>query len=176
MYNTNAPDYPQTSTDEYFQYTRILVPGFSGLQVCGGPYGAVSSDQLSDGSTVFCANKDLPTDQFLKVADWVTENCHLIINLALESFVDQYWEMREIVINTLIDEKPEDVVPEISSHKDLKTLCGIVAVHVAGMDENGKPQYGLEFGCNWEDEHGAGVRFLGKEVVESGEASESFSF
>jgi hypothetical protein len=58
----------------------------------------------------------------------------------------------------------------------LARLCGLVALHVGGMTKGGEPRFGIELGCNWEDEHGAGVRFQGLKVVEAGEASDAFSF
>jgi hypothetical protein len=176
MYNVTPPNYPMTSTDEYFHYTTLKVDGFAGLQIRNGPYGAVSSKELSDGAVHFCGNKDLPVDQFLIVAEWVSKNGKPILERSLESFVDQYWEMRDLVIECLIDEDPDDVVPKISNFIDLKKLCGIAAVHVGGINEDGNPLFGVEFGCTWEDEHGAGARFIGEELVESGEASDAFSF
>ncbi|WP_220783823.1 hypothetical protein, partial [Shewanella sairae] len=43
-----------------------------------------------------------------------------------------HYTMRDLVIESLIDEKPDDVVPQISTYKDLSRLCGIVAVHIKG--------------------------------------------
>ena len=40
----------------------------------------------------------------------------------------------------------------------------------------GEPRFGIELGCNWEEEHGAGVRFVGLKIVEAGYAADAFSF
>jgi Domain of unknown function (DUF6985) len=176
MYSVNPPDYPETLTDEDFKYTSIQVPGFVGLQVVNGPYGAKSSEHPSDGTVHFCCDKEMQTEEFLEIADWVKNRGDEILDAALASFVEQYWEMRDLVLECLEDEEPDDVVPEISDYKDLVILCGIVGVHVKPYLADKVPRFGLEFGCNWEDEHGAGARFEGVRVVESGQASVAFDF
>jgi hypothetical protein len=92
------------------------------------------------------------------------------------ALVDQYWEMRDLAIECLIDEDPDAVVPKIYTPEDLAPLCGLVTVHISGVNITGEPIFGIELGCNWETEHGAGVRFEGLKVVESGDAAVAFSF
>jgi hypothetical protein len=84
--------------------------------------------------------------------------------------------MRDLVIESLVDEDPNEVVPEIKNADDLAKLCGLVNLHIGGMNASGEPRFGIELGCNWETEHGAGVRFEGLNVVDSGDASIAFSF
>jgi hypothetical protein len=84
--------------------------------------------------------------------------------------------MRELVIESLIDEDPDDVVPAIKSPEDLVPLCGLVTVHIGGMSAVGEPIFGIELGCNWETEHGAGVQFEGLRVMDSEDAAVAFSF
>ncbi len=108
--------------------------------------------------------------------NWVEANALDILDKSLESFIEQYWDMRDLVIESLIDEKPDDVVPLISSYKDLIRLCGIVAVHIKGSGSIDAPRFGVEFGCNWEEEHGAGTNFKGLKLVKSGSAFEGFDF
>ncbi len=176
MYSVNPPKYPETIVDEYFKYTSKKVEGFSGLQIRNGVYGAVSSPEATDGEIHFCCDKDLDTQIFLSVVDWVEENGRELLDLSLESFVEQYWEMRDLVIESLIDEDSDKVVPKISSFEELKKLCGIVAVHVKGSGTKNEPRFGIEFGCNWEEEHGAGVSFNGMKIIESGLGSDAFNF
>jgi hypothetical protein len=44
------------------------------------------------------------------------------------------------------------------------------------MTTTGEPNFGIELGCNWETEHGAGVQFEGLKVIEAGDASVAFTF
>lgn len=176
MYSTDPPPYPETKTDEYFVYTSIKSDGFAGLNVRNGPYGALSSSERSDGTVHYSGDKDMDKETFLAESKWVSEHADEVLNLALAAMVDQYWENREYVLECLIDEDPNELVPEISVPQDLKNLCGIVAVHIKAPDESGNHRFGVEFGCNWEDEHGAGVRFENLKVIEDGHASDAFDF
>lgn len=176
MYNTDAPPFPDYVEDEYSLLSTIQLPAFAGMQITEGPYGAVSAPGPSTGKTHACADKDLDPDDFRAVVKWVIEHDSQIRSLLFPALVKQYWEMRGLVIECLINEDPDEVVPAIKEPEELASLCGLVAVHVGGMNTNGEPHFGIELGCNWEEEHGAGVRFLGLKVVEAGEASDAFSF
>ncbi|CAM3269737.1 DUF6985 domain-containing protein [Vibrio neptunius] len=176
MFDVKDCKFPETTTDEYFKYTSKKVVGFAGLQIRNGAYGSISSPEKSDGTIHFCCDKDLPSEEFLDVVVWIEENALDVLDKSLESFVQQYRYMRDLVIDSLTHEKADDVVPQIATHKDLSRLCGIVAVHIKGSSTVGIPRFGIEFGCNWEEEHGAGVNFEGLELVETGSASEGFDF
>jgi len=176
VFDVKECEFPETTTDEFFKYTSKKVPGFAGLQIRNGAYGSISSPETSDGKIHFCCDKDLSTEEFFDVVNWIEKNALDVLNKSLESFVEQYWYMRDLVIESLIVEKPDDIVPRISTYKDLMELCGIAAVHIKGNSSMVAPRFGIEFGCNWEDEHGAGTNFKGLNLVESGSASEGFDF
>jgi hypothetical protein len=130
----------------------------------------------STGETHACGDKDLAAKEFRAVISWVIEHDAEIRSLLFPALVEQYWEMRDLVIECLVDEDPNEVVPEIEEPEELASLCGSVALHVGGMSKTGEPRFGIELGCNWEEEHGAGVRFVGLKVVQAGQASDAFSF
>lgn len=176
MYNTDAPPFPEYVEGEYSLLSRIRLPAFAGMQITEGPYGAVSAPGPSTGETHACADKDMAPEDFRAVVKWVIEHDSQIRSILFPALVEQYWEMRDLVIECLTDEDPDEVVPEIKNPEELASLCGLVALHVGGVSDEGEPRFGIELGCNWEEEHGAGVRFLGLKVVESGHASDAFSF
>ena len=176
MYNTNAPPFPEYVNDEYHHLSSIRLPAFAGMQITNGPYGAVSEPGPSNGETHAAADKSLDPEVFRAAIAWVIERDADIRPILFAALVDQYWEMRDLVIDSLIDEDPTDVVPEIQEPDDLAPLCGLVALHIGGMTAAGEPLFGIELGCNWEDEHGAGVQFKGLKVVEAGEAADAFTF
>lgn len=51
---------------------------------------------------------------------------------------------------------------------------GLTTVHVLSASLDGKAYVGFELGCDWDEEHGAGVLLHGKRVVDVGHASVSF--
>ena len=176
MYNTEAPNFPEYVDDKYFHISTITLPAFAGMQITNGPYGAVSSPGPSIGETHAVSDKSLDPEVFRAVVKWVIANAAEIRTLLFPALVEQYWEMRDFVIECLIDEDPDDVVPAIEKPEELAKLCGLIAIHIGGQTTDGLPRFGIEIGCNWEEEHGAGVRFVGLRVVEAGEASDAFTF
>jgi hypothetical protein len=176
MYNVNAPRFPEYVDDEYHHLSTVRLPAFAGMQIRNGPYGAISEPGPSTGETHAAADKSLDPKSFRTAIAWVIERDSEIRPILFAALVDQYVEMRDLVIDCLINEDSDDVVPEIQQPGDLARLCGLVALHIGGMTSAGEPRFGIELGCNWESEHGAGVRFEGLSVVEAGDASIAFSF
>jgi hypothetical protein len=176
MYDVNAPTFPAYIDDAYHHLSSIRLPAFAGMQITNGPYGSVSEPGESNGSTHAASDKSLDPQVFQAAVTWVIEHDAQIRPLLFAALVDQYWEMRDLVIESLIDENPDDVVPAIDHPEDLATLCGLVAVHISGLNTAGEPIFGIELGCNWETEHGAGVQFEGLQMIEAGDAAVAFSF
>jgi len=176
MYNVNAPSFPEYIDDDYHHLSTIQLPAFAGMQITNGPYGAVSSSKPSTGETHAVADKTLGIDEYRAVVPWVIKHDAQIRALLFPALVERYWEMRDLVIECLIDEDPDEIVPEIQEPEDLAPLCGLIALHIGGINADGQPRFGIELGCNWEEEHGAGARFLGLKIVEAGRASDAFSF
>ncbi|MBL8848077.1 MAG: hypothetical protein JNG89_00245 [Planctomycetaceae bacterium] len=176
MNNIEAPPFPDYIDDEHFHLSKIRLPAFAGMQVTDGPYGAVSAPGPSTGETHAVAEKQLEPEEFRTVVQWVIEHDDQIRSNLLRVLLEQYRELRDFVIEDLDDENPESVVPEISEPDELVSFCGLVALHVGGLSSGGEPFFGIELGCDWEEEHGAGVRFVGSKVVKAGHASDAFSF
>jgi hypothetical protein len=176
MYNVKVPTFPEYIDDEYHHLSSIRLPAFAGMQITNGPYGSVSAPGTSTGDTHATSDKSLDPQVFQAAITWVIEHDAEIRPQLFAALVDQYWEMRDLVIESLIDENPDDVVPKINNPEDLARLCGLVAVHIGGLNTAGEPIFGIELGCNWETEHGAGVQFEGLMMIESGDAAVAFSF
>lgn len=176
MYDVDAPLFPDYIDGEFHHLSTIQLAAFAGMQIRNGPYGAVSASGPSTGETHACGDKEIDPEEFRVVVKWVIEHNAQIRLLLFPALVEQYLEMRDIVIECLIDGDLDDVVPAIEAPEELSRLRGLVALHVGSMDANGKPHFGIELGCNWEEEHGSGVRFLGLKVVEAGDAAVAFSF
>jgi hypothetical protein len=176
MYNVNPPTFPAYIDDEFHHLSSIRLPAFAGMQITNGPYGAVSEPGVSTGDTHAAADKSLDPKIFQTAVQWVIDHNAAIRSQLFPALVDQYWEMRDLVLECLTDEDPDDVVPEIEQPEDLAPLCGLVALHIGGLSAAGEPIFGIELGCNWEVEHGAGVQFEGLRLVESGDAAVAFSF
>lgn len=171
LMNDVAPcGYPKIVIDDESKYTMKNISGFADMQIRNGPFGAVSTEGLSTGSVHFICDKCIDDKIFLDIVNWIDERASVILDKALSSFMDDYNEMRPLVIECLVDEDPDDVVPKINSYKELLNLCGIAGVYIRSNLVTNIPEFGIEFGCNWEDSHGAGAAFKGIELIDSGGA------
>lgn len=165
--------------DEYFKSISKQVEGFNGLQLRLSPYGSISSANEHNENIIFQCDLDIDDNHFLSIIKWIENNAVKILDISLKSFEEQYWENRPYVIESLEDESQDyidTIVPKITSYKEIIKLCGIHCIHIKESDDLTNPSFGIEFGCNWEDEHGAGIRFLGLNVIDVGSAIESFDF
>jgi hypothetical protein len=63
---------------------------------------------------------------------------------------------------------------EVSDPADLRPLIGLSSVHVLNVAHNGMACMGLEFGCVWDEEHGAGVMTHNGGVIATGQPDCSF--
>lgn len=136
MYNTDAPKFPEHVDNEHSHASTIILPAFAGTQIRNGPYGAVSAPGSSDGETHAVSDKSLPLEDFKRAVDWVIKHDAQIRDALFVSFVDHYNEMREQVIECLVDEDPDDIVPEVRSPNELLRLCGLIALHVNSVLDN----------------------------------------
>ena len=176
MYKTDAPKFPQCVDLKDVRVTTINLPAFSGTQFRNGPYGAVSAPGASTGETHARCDTSLPIEDFRRAIEWIVGRDEMIRDALFASLVDHYKEGREIELDCLEDEDPNVVLPEIQNSLELLPLCGLVAVHINAIMESGDPLFGIELGCNWETDRGAGARFLGLVVDSAGDADHSFIF
>ena len=130
----------------------------------------------SSGETHARCDTSLPIEDFRRVIEWIVARDEVIRDALFASLMDHYKEGREIELDCLEDEDPNVVLPEIQNSLELLPLCGLVAVHINAVLESGDPLFGIELGCNWETDRGAGARFLGLVVDSAGDADHSFIF
>lgn len=176
MHGADPPAFPGHHETEDLHLSTLHLPAFAGMQIRNGPYGAVSAPGASTGDLRACAERELSLDGFRAVLTWVIAHAGDIRAALFPALAEQYREMRDLAVEDPDGEAPEVVLPEIRDAEELAALCGVAWLHVGGMTTDGQPRYGIELGCEWEPEHGAGVRFAGLTVVEVGDASAAFLF
>ena len=176
MYQTDAPRFPDHSESNGQRVSTIVLPAFAGTQFRNGPYGAISAPGSSDGETHAVSDPSLAMEDFKTAVEFIISNDEEIRDALFKSLVDHYVEMREVELSVLVGEDPDVVLPVIKSSEELLPLCGLVAVHVNKIAENGEPIFGIELGCNWDSDQAAGARFAGVVVEAAGEANYAFVF
>jgi len=176
MYNVTPPLFPDFYWDDYFWITSAKLPSWEGFQIRNGPYGAVSSEGESDGLVhiLFApeGRDDSPiTHNEANMVRWVIDNEKSIHDAAMAKLLEEYPKFREEVFDCYDDEDAEELAPPVATVADLKELCGIVSINIHQLVKSGVPFLGVEFGCTWEEEHGAGVLLHGFNALECGDAS-----
>lgn len=68
----------------------------------------------------------------------------------------------------------ERVLPTLSAASELNRVIGLSTVHLSPVSLREVAYVGLEFGCNWDEEHGLGVLLHKRRVVAVGHADVCF--
>jgi hypothetical protein len=168
----NYPPFPPLKWEHYFWVGAIVLPSWAGFQARRGGYGAVSSRKPSDGTARLSIS---PLDDKARshpMPEQVAAFQHLLDNEAT---------VAAAVVRALVDYCPGDAYDEddeelmaVSEPADLRPLIGLSSVHVLNVVRNGMACIGFEFGCVWDEEHGAGVMTHHGGVIATGQADCSF--
>jgi len=91
----------------------------------------------------------------------------------LKSLLSYYKKLRKTWIKN--DPDLADELPEIDSVEAMRKHVGVGIVHMHSIAKAGHAYIGLELGCTWDEEHGAGVLLHKSRVVDVGQADASFN-
>jgi hypothetical protein len=157
--------------------TKAILPSWKGFQSRRGPYGAQDREQVSDGTVeVFLApvknGPDSPSEAEDAAVSWVIENEASISQALIASLFREYRSLQELYGYAL--KENTDLMPDIESADDLRSLIGLNAIYVHRAQWDGVPYSGFEFGCTWESEHGLGILMHGSRTVKIGWADTAF--
>ncbi len=162
---------PQLSlVDKNWWGAIVTIPSWTGFQARGGPYGATSQIQPSDGTVQVCyAPEGRGTEPLaageLNLIDWFFAHEAEVSTAVKQAIFDAYPEIRA---QFDADDGPD--IADVRSVQDLENLMGLYAVNIHQVSRAGVPYIGFELGCNWDTEHGLGVLMHGTRLVEIGGA------
>jgi hypothetical protein len=176
--------FPEFEWDKYYWTSRASISAWSGYQTRRGSYGGVSSDTPSDDFTriIFApkGRNDSPLlPEELDLVHWAISNAQSVHDAAIEAlyahYQDLYPSWRSDLDDIFGEDDANEMMPEIASPNDLKRLIGVSFMFVHQIATDGVPYVGIEFGCTWDEEHGAGILLHGTRVVETGGADVAFN-
>jgi len=166
------PPFPPLTWDHYFWVGDATLPSWAGFQARRGSYGAVSAAIPSDGSARLSVSPMDGAALTRPTAEQVAAFRHLLDNEAA---------VADAVARALVEYCPghaydgdDEALLEVSEPGELRPLVGLSGVHVLSVAHDGAAYIGFEFGCVWDDEHGAGVMTHRGRVVATGQADVSF--
>jgi hypothetical protein len=167
------PPFPPLKWDYYFWLGEVVLPSWAGFQARRGAYGAGNSRKPSDGTARLSIS---PLDDKARthpMAEQVAAFRHLMDNEAA---------VAAAVARALVDYCPgnaydgdDEELLEVSGPDDLRPLVGLSSVHVLNVVRDRVACIGFEFGCVWDEEHGAGVMTHFGRVIATGQADCSFT-
>jgi len=175
MYDVNPPLFPEFLWYEAFWVTSAKLPAWQGFQVRNGPYGCLSSDEPSDGLVhiVFApeGRGDAPlTEDEIRSVQWVIDHEKSIHDALLQTLFEAYPNIREEALEWYDEEEAAALLPEVNNADELKKIVGVVSINIHPLVRDGIPFVGVELGCTWDEEHGAGVMLHGNRALECGDA------
>jgi hypothetical protein len=151
---------------------EVVLPSWAGFQTRRGGYGAVSSRRPSDGTARLSVSPLNDKTRTHPAPEQVVAFRHLIDNEA---------GIATAVARALVKYCPghaydgdDEEVMEVTAPADLRPLIGLSWVHVLDVFHDGTACIGFEFGCVWDEEHGAGVMTHLGRVIATGQADCSF--
>lgn len=166
------PPFPPLKWNLYFWVGKVVLPSWAGFQARRGAYGAVSSNKPSDGTARLSIS---PLDDRARTPPMVEQVA------AFRHLMDNEEAIAAAVAQALVEYCPGDAYDgdeeelwEVSEPNDLRPLVGLGTVHVLNVVRDGMACIGFEFGCVWDEEHGAGVMTHGGKVIATGQADCSF--
>jgi hypothetical protein len=165
---------PTFQWNEFFWEADVNLPDWSGFQERNGPYGAISSDEPSNGNIklVFAPEgrgEEALNSAEMELINWFISNQSQVIESISSTLFSNYEAIKDSCIEECGEEMAE-YFPEVKDVSDIKNVVGIVSVNIHKVSKDNIPYIGVEMGCNWEEEHGMGFLLHGNKIVEAGGA------
>ncbi|MEE1672435.1 hypothetical protein SNR37_001756 [Agarivorans aestuarii] len=165
---------PNFQWNGFFWETNVKLPTWSGFQERNGPYGAISSDEPSDGTIRIVFAPEGRGDEALnskeiELINWFISHQRQVIESITNTLFSNYAAIKD----GYIEEYGEEMIkyfPEVTSLSDIKNVVGTVSVNIHQVSKDSIPYIGVEMGCSWEEEHGIGFLLHGNNIVEVGGA------
>ncbi|GGB21113.1 DUF6985 domain-containing protein [Agarivorans gilvus] len=172
------PINPNFQWNEFSWQADVKLPAWSGFQERNRPYGAISSDEPSNGTIKIVFAPEGRGDESLnstemELINWFISHQRQVI----ESITNTLFSNYAAIKGSCIEESGEEMAeyfPEVKDVSDIKSVVGIISVNIHQVSKDNIPYIGVEMGCNWEEEHGMGFLLHGNKIVEAGGADTAF--
>jgi hypothetical protein len=150
---------------------QLRLPSWAGYQSRYAAYGSEDKAEPSDGSvTLIFAPEgrglEPLSEQERGLIQWFENNEPKVSQAVKEALI--HWCSCSHDRTNRFDF--DEAFRAIADEDDLRRNVGLYAVNIHQVSSDGVPYVGYEFGCQWDDEHGAGVLMHGTRLVEVGSA------
>lgn len=177
----DKPPFPLLCANEFAWEGKIMLPAWQGFQSRQGFYchrdSSVPTDGLLKLRVAAEADDPLSSTPSVEQANALTYlvDCQQEIrNVVLSAFYSKYPQWYLDFADACDEEQLDDLPSKLNAPEDLKNLIGPGIVHLCITNRDGLGYVGIEFGCEWEEEHGLGVMLHKQRIVQIGHADASF--
>jgi len=177
-FTLKLPPFPPLKREMHEWTGRDVLPAWAGTQERHGAYTSRSSAKPSKGSVVLNiprldeddASPRPPSAEQVAAYAYFKENQAEVTDAIMKALLKDYARTR----SQWLKHDPDLELPEITSAEEMRKNVGLGTLHMFDIAKNGVAYFGLELGCTWDDEHGAGVVLHSNRVVAVGQADTSF--
>lgn len=163
-----APFPPLMQSKDEWQ-GEMAVPAWAGFQSRGGSYAAQDDEAPSRGMVSVSITRQggaaAPSSEQVAAYQHLLARGEVVTQAILRAVFEKYAGWKE----DLGEDVEEEMMPDIKSPEELRKLMGPGSAYILTQARDGVAYIGIEFGCNWDDEHGLGVLIHKDRVVEMGD-------
>jgi hypothetical protein len=179
-FTLKLPPFPPLKREMHEWTGKDTLTAWAGTQECHGAYTSRSSKKPSKGSVMIQiprlgdddANPRPPAPEQVAAYAYLKDNQDDITAAIMAALLKDYTKTRKRWIKS--DPDLEEELPEITTPDEMREHVGLGTLHMHGLAKSGHAYIGLELGCTWDEEHGAGVLLHKGRVVAVGQADTSF--
>jgi len=177
-FTLKLPPLPPLKREMHEWTGRDVFTAWSGTQERHGGYTSRSSSKPSNGSVLLNiprldeddANPRPPAPEQVAAYAYFKEHQAEVTDAVMAALLKDYGKLRR----QWLKHDPDLELPEITSAEEMRKNVGLGTLHMFDIARKGVAYFGLELGCTWDEEHGAGVVLLRNRVLAVGQADTSF--
>jgi hypothetical protein len=178
-FTLELPPFPPLKREMHEWTGRDVLPAWAGTQERHGAYTSRSSGKASKGSVVLNIPRLDENDEHplppapeqIAAYAYFKENQAEVTQAIMAVLLKDYTKTRR----QWLKHDPELELPEIKAAEEMRKHVGLGTLHMFDVAQKGLAYFGLELGCTWDEEHGAGVVVHGDRVIAVGQADTSFT-
>lgn len=179
-FTLKCPPFPTLKLGMHEWTGTDTLKAFAGSQERHGGYTSLSSRKPSKGTFLLDipradgdeddANPQPPSPEQTAAYAHLMDHQDEVVDAVLTALLKDYTKLRK----TWLRNQPDLDLPAITTPAEMKKNVGLGNLHMHPVARDGHAYIGLEPGCTWDEEHGAGVLLHKSRVVAVGQADTSF--
>jgi hypothetical protein len=178
-FTLKLPPFPPLKREMHEWTGKDILTAWAGTQERHGGYTSRSSAKPSKGSVVLNiprldkddANPMPPAPEQIAAYAYFKEHQAEVTEAIMAALLKDYSKIRR----QWLKHDPDLELPEINTPEEMRKNVGLGTLHMFDIAKKDIAYFGLELGCTWDEEHGAGVIIHKDRVVAAGQADTSFT-